>query len=255
MISINTTIAENKKRLRIRVWFFTNFWLQIRVRKNAQSFRSRLRHSGSVATSAAPTLEMHFFRERKLQGVICRSSNWSGNQVLVITTPRHYTSKSLLDELIIIRQSVNQILNGIHIMSTLINSWHNATPSKNIIVLKTCFSHIAIQFFYVWRREQRQQNLLRKPDAFGKNCSYKLQCYDFAFCLLAKQLLALPRTSLCNLWSQFRQASCFFSHRQKRFWNDRKKLSHFGQNVWKYRLKNTFRVSFKTTILQMTEIF
>jgi len=29
----------------------------------------------------------------------------------------------------------------------------------------------------------------------------------------------------------------FFGHRPKRFWNDRKKLSHFGQNVRKYRLK------------------
>jgi len=29
----------------------------------------------------------------------------------------------------------------------------------------------------------------------------------------------------------------FFRHRPKRFWNDRKKFSHFGQNVWKYRLK------------------
>ena len=30
--------------------FFTNFWLQVR-KKNAESFRSWLRYSGSVATS------------------------------------------------------------------------------------------------------------------------------------------------------------------------------------------------------------
>ena len=29
----------------------------------------------------------------------------------------------------------------------------------------------------------------------------------------------------------------FFGHRPKCFWNDRKELSHFGWNVWKYRLK------------------
>ena len=29
----------------------------------------------------------------------------------------------------------------------------------------------------------------------------------------------------------------FFSHRPKRFWYDQQKLSHFHQNVWKYRLK------------------
>jgi len=36
----------------------------------------------------------------------------------------------------------------------------------------------------------------------------------------------------------------FFGHRPQWFWNDRKKLSHFGQNVWKYRLMNTVTVSF-----------
>jgi len=33
----------------------------------------------------------------------------------------------------------------------------------------------------------------------------------------------------------------FFGHRRKRFWNDRKKLSHFDQNVWKFRLKTLLR--------------
>jgi len=47
----------------------------------------------------------------------------------------------------------------------------------------------------------------------------------------------------------------FLSHRPKGFWNDWKILSHFGQNVWKYRLKNTVMVSFDTTVRQMTEMF
>jgi len=47
----------------------------------------------------------------------------------------------------------------------------------------------------------------------------------------------------------------FFDHRPKRFWNDRKELSHFGQNVWRYRLMNTVMVSFNTTVRQMTEMF
>ena len=34
-----------------------------------------------------------------------------------------------------------------------------------------------------------------------------------------------------------------------------KKLSHFGRNVWKCRLRNTVTVSFNTTVRQMTEIF
>jgi len=45
--------AENDNWFRIRVRFFTNFWLRIRVRKkNAETCRSRLRHSASVATSS-----------------------------------------------------------------------------------------------------------------------------------------------------------------------------------------------------------
>jgi len=42
--------AENEKLLRIRVQFFTNFWLRVR-KKNAESCRSRPRHSRSAATS------------------------------------------------------------------------------------------------------------------------------------------------------------------------------------------------------------
>jgi len=47
----------------------------------------------------------------------------------------------------------------------------------------------------------------------------------------------------------------FFGHRPKWFWNDRKKSSHFGQNVWKYGLKCTVTASFNTTVRQMTEMF
>ena len=38
------------------------------------------------------------------------------------------------------------------------------------------------------------------------------------------------------------------------FWYYRKKLSHFGQNIWKYRLMNTVTASFNTTVRQMTEM-
>jgi len=34
-----------------------------------------------------------------------------------------------------------------------------------------------------------------------------------------------------------------------------KNLSHFSQNVWKYRLMNTAMVSFNTTVRQMAEMF
>jgi len=46
--------AEIEKWLRLWVGFFTKFWLRVRiwVQKNTESCRSRLRHSGSMATSA-----------------------------------------------------------------------------------------------------------------------------------------------------------------------------------------------------------
>jgi len=47
----------------------------------------------------------------------------------------------------------------------------------------------------------------------------------------------------------------FSGLRPKRFWNDRKKLCRFGQNVWKYWLKNTVAASFNTTVRQTTEMF
>jgi len=38
------------------------------------------------------------------------------------------------------------------------------------------------------------------------------------------------------------------------FLNERKKFSHFGQNVWKYILMNNVTTSFNTTVRQMTEM-
>jgi len=40
----------------------------------------------------------------------------------------------------------------------------------------------------------------------------------------------------------------------KLFWNDRNKLSQFGQKVWKYRLMNIFTASFNTIVRKMTEM-
>ena len=47
----------------------------------------------------------------------------------------------------------------------------------------------------------------------------------------------------------------FFSVIDRKFLKWPKKLSHFGQNVWKYRLQNTVMVSFNTTVRQMTKMF
>ena len=49
--------------------------------------------------------------------------------------------------------------------------------------------------------------------------------------------------------------SQFFGQGLKLFWNGWKKLCHFGQNVWKYRLKNTFVVNFNTTVRRMPKMF
>ena len=63
-------IAENEKWFLISVRFFTNFWSQIRVRrKNAESCLSRLRHSGSVTTSAA-------HRSTPMQWKRCNHATW-----------------------------------------------------------------------------------------------------------------------------------------------------------------------------------
>ena len=46
----------------------------------------------------------------------------------------------------------------------------------------------------------------------------------------------------------------FFGHRPKWFWNDWIKWSHFGQNVWKYRLMNTVTASFNKSVRQTSEM-
>jgi len=43
-----------------------------------------------------------------------------------------------------------------------------------------------------------------------------------------------------------------FGHWPKCFWNDRKKFSHSGRNVWKYRLMNTVTASFDTIVTAET---
>ena len=45
-----------------------------------------------------------------------------------------------------------------------------------------------------------------------------------------------------------------FGHGPKFVWNDRNKLSYFGQNVLKYRLMNTDTASFNATVRQTTEM-
>ena len=47
----------------------------------------------------------------------------------------------------------------------------------------------------------------------------------------------------------------FFGRRPKWFWNDQKKLSQYGRNVWKYRLMDTVMASFNITVRQMSEMF
>ena len=46
----------------------------------------------------------------------------------------------------------------------------------------------------------------------------------------------------------------FYSHRPKCLWNDQKKLSHLGQNIWKYKLMHNVTASFDATVRHMTEM-
>jgi len=47
----------------------------------------------------------------------------------------------------------------------------------------------------------------------------------------------------------------FIQSQTKTFLKRPKKSSHFGQNVWKYKLMSTDTVSFNITMRQMTEMF
>ena len=84
----------------------------------------------------------------------------------------------------------------------------------------------------------------------------RTQSRDFTTDQLAEHLAACAqgswrsharRTNPCVLF--------FFGHRPKRFCNDRKQLSHFGLNVWNYRLKHTALASLNTTVRKMTKMF
>jgi len=62
MTTQTSATAEMAKWLRFRVRFFTNFWLRVR-KKNAESFRSRLRHSGSGPTPGCiPRLQSLYWK-------------------------------------------------------------------------------------------------------------------------------------------------------------------------------------------------
>jgi len=65
----------------------------------------------------------------------------------------------------------------------------------------------------------------------------KWDIYNSNSKIAVAELLPLAATN-CDLSYDVLQP-VFFSHRLKCFWNDRKKFSHFGQHVWKYRLMNT----------------
>ena len=86
-----------------------------------------------------------------------------------------------------------------------------ALPSSSLDLGPDGMGQIGLKLLHLWRHSQKNWN---PPNFFFFYC----RCED------------LP--SLLRVWNLF-----FFGHRLKRFWNDWKKLSHLGQNVWKYRLK------------------
>ena len=63
----------------------------------------------------------------------------------------------------------------------------------------------------------------------------------------------LKWTKMCSI--QPVSFSVIFQLQTESFGNDWKKLSHLGQKIWKYRLRNTVTVGFNTTVRQMTEMF
>ena len=70
--------------------------------------------------------------------------------------------------------------------------------------------------------------------------------------LLRVRIIVRYHRSVPSLFSTFFRS--FFGHRPKCFLNDRKKLSHFGQNVWKHELMNTVTASFNATAIQVTKM-
>ena len=78
------------------------------------------------------------------------------------------------------------------------------------------------------------------------------------FSLLTKCLYP-EWTGFGRMWPRAVVWSCFFSvifrSETGMFLKWPKKLSHFGQNVWKYKLMNTLTARFNTAVRQMTEMF
>ena len=60
---------------------------------------------------------------------------------------------------------------------------------------------------------------------------------------------------LCTLDKVWLCTCCFSVIDWNVFEMTEKKFSHFGQNIWKYRLINTVKVSSTTTVSQTTEMF
>jgi len=66
---------------------------------------------------------------------------------------------------------------------------------------------------------------------------FSLLCFLFTIQQLQKLQYSKPICKCLTLVRALRQSCCFSVIDRNVFWIDRKKLSHFGQNVWKYRLK------------------
>jgi len=69
----------------------------------------------------------------------------------------------------------------------------------------------------------------------GELCTDRLTTLNRALVgfIIAHKISETP-CRLCKPPSS--EVGYLFGHRPKCFWNDRKKLCHFGQTVWKYRL-------------------
>ena len=116
------------------------------------------------------------------------------------------------------------------------HSWSSANiPFKAAVNI--CLSWLPIQFWKLW-------------------LVFLIFLSEVVHMLLASVFKDFCSEAIINLcfWSLVH--CCFFiGHRPKCFWNDQKKLPvrHFSQNDWKYRLMNTYTVSFNTTVGQMTK--
>jgi len=97
-----------------------------------------------------------------------------------------------------------------------------------------------ITYFCPGRRAERgtspfwgkRRRVSATPTRRCKMCRRSIQ---FASDSLTRRTCCDVTTRLLSSMLDFFQY--FSGHRPKRFWNDRKKFSHFGQNVWNYRLR------------------